>query len=298
MALSQESLGFMLAIDKCGRNCQHCPAYGLRQKTETAPLDDLQTRLKVARAALSGTGVIQNRTIHAWRIGDLLDYRDGSTGSSRTVADVADAWRSSLGQPLYTVTNGTMGTKWRQEALQNLASEPDLNSQVKLTVTPFDPKFPHRNYVSNMAHDVATLWPLTKLPSLRPESAGQSRFRINVKTSEAYRPQTEATLRQILSLSEVDIDIDSALANETELVQIKPVYDLRVNEMQPLAPGAVALSSTIESRLKPEHVRSQNQLGFRPNGEAFEVDLWAFSETDLTHDGVPQTFDDWFPVSR
>lgn len=63
MALTQESLGFMLAIDKCGRNCRHCPAHGLKQKTETAPFDDLRARLKVARSALSGTDVIQRRTI-------------------------------------------------------------------------------------------------------------------------------------------------------------------------------------------------------------------------------------------
>ncbi|HEX8763333.1 MAG TPA: hypothetical protein VF733_06290 [Candidatus Saccharimonadales bacterium] len=136
---------------------------------------------------------------------------------------------------------------------------------------------------------------LTKLPSLRPESEGQSRFRINVKTSEVYRQQTEAVLRQILSMSEVDIDLAKAIANETEVVQIKPIYDLRIHEMQSLAPGAIALSDSIEGRLKPERIRSQNQLGFRPNGEAFEVDLWAFSETDLKHNGMPQTFDDWFP---
>lgn len=227
-----------------------------------------------------------------------MDYKDVSSGITRTVADIANEWRSSLGQPLYTVTNGSMGTKWRQEALENLASEPDLNSQVKLTITPFDPKFSHKNYASNIAHDVAALWPLTKLPSLRPESEGQSRFRINIKTSEVYRQQTEAVLRQILSMSEVDIDLDKAIANETEVVQIKPIYDLRIHEMQPLAPGAIALSDTIEGRLKPERIRSQNQLGFRPNGEAFEVDLWAFSETDLKHDGMPQTFDDWFPINR
>lgn len=299
MSLSQESLGFMLAIDNCGRNCQHCPAHGLKQKMETAPFDDLTTRLNIARIAFKGTDAIGRRTIHAWRIGDLLDYKDTSSGQERTVADLAEAWRSSLGQPLYTVTNGTMGSSWRQEALSNLTSDPDLNSQVKLTVTPFDPKFNHKNYIPNMAQDVATLWPLTKLQSLRPESLGQSRFRINAKTSTNYRPQTENTLRKILEASGVPIDIDEALANETEIVQIKPVYDLRINDQQPLAIGAVSLSNVIEARLKPETIRSQKQLGFRTNGDAFEVDLWAFSETNLHHDsGAPQIFEDWFPVNQ
>lgn len=86
MALSQESLGFMLAIDKCGRNCQHCPAYGLRQKTETAPFDDLRTRLKIARSALSANGVIENRTIHAWRIGEDRILVVGHGVSGRAMA--------------------------------------------------------------------------------------------------------------------------------------------------------------------------------------------------------------------
>src|SRR5688572_15869423 len=123
MALNQESLGFMLAIDNCGRNCQHCPAYGLKQKMETAPFGDLRSRLELARAALDSTDIIKNRTIHAWRIGDLLDYKDISSGTMRTVADLAEAWNASLGQPLYTVTNGTMGSAWRQEALRDLVSE-------------------------------------------------------------------------------------------------------------------------------------------------------------------------------
>jgi len=293
--LSRESLGFMLAIDNCGRNCEHCPAHGIKQKMETAPFDDLNTRLKVVRAALKGTSVTQSRTIHAWRIGDLLDYRDRSSGETRTVADLAEIWTTSLDQPLYTVTNGTMGVKWRQEALQDLASQPQLSSQVKLTVTPYDPKFNHSNYIENVAHDVTTLWPLTSLPSLRPESLGQPRFRINVKTSEQFRLQTEAALRGILELSGVPVDIDAALANQTDVLQIKPVYDLRATDRQPLPQGAIALSSTIQTRLKPEEVRSQYQLGFRPDGSAFEVNLWAFTESNLLENGVAQRFEEWFP---
>lgn len=294
LELAPESLGFILAIDNCGRGCEHCPAYGLKNKMETAPFDDLTDRLKLASLALKGTGVVERRTIHAWRIGDLADYRDDTSGGTRTVADLAEAWTTQLGQPLYTVTNGTMGVSWRQQALRDLASQPELSSQVKLTVTPYDPKFARKNYVDNMAHDVAALWPLTELTSQRPESVGQPRFRINVKTSEERRGETVNMLRSILERSGVALDIDAALAGKTDILTIKPVYDLRVEEAQPLTPGAIALSGAIETRLKREETRDRRQLGFRTNGNAFAVDMWAFSETDLYHGHAPQTFADYF----
>lgn len=295
MSITRESLGFVLAIDNCGRGCSHCPAHGMRRKMEMAPFDDLQRRLKLAGVALANTDVIEQRTIHGWRIGDLLDYKDSSSGSEKTVIDLAESWYSDLGQPLYTVTNGTLGSDWRRKALADLASEPELSSQVKLTVTPFDPRFYHKNYVDNMAHDVATLWPLAQYPSQRPEGAGQPRFRINAKTSLANKDQLVDQLGAIIEKSGAPIDLHAALDGKSDYLKIKPVYDLRVSEDQVRPLGAVSLGGSLEERIKPETIRSQNQLGIRPDGRAFEVDLWAFSETDLTHpDGSPLTFDDWF----
>ncbi|EDK72594.1 hypothetical protein TM7_0265 [candidate division TM7 genomosp. GTL1] len=80
------------------------------------------------------------------------------------------------------------------------------------------------------------------------------------------------------------------MTNKDPRLQIKPVYDLRVTAEQPLPIGALQLGNSPTDRLKPETVRNQNQLGFRPDGSAFEVDLWAFRETDIPE----QSFDDWF----
>lgn len=283
-----ESLGFVLAIDNCGRGCTHCPAHGLGKKMEKAPFDDLVSRLTLARKALEGTGVIQQRTIHSWRIGDMLDYRDGA----HNVADVAKAWTAELGQPHYTVTNGSMGVAWRQEALRQLAENPEINSQVKLTVTPFDPKFHRAKYAENMANDIATLWPLTRFESQRPESPGQPRFRVNAKATPATQDQLLDTLRMIVRESGVPIDFNDVENGTSEYIKIKPVYDLRVKDSQQAAVGAIALSSSIDTRAKVEEVRDRYQLGVRTDGRAFEVDMYAFQEYDSFDDhDQPITFD-------
>lgn len=295
MTQNPEPLGFILAIDNCGRGCTHCPAHGLRKKMETAPLVELKQRLSLAKQALRGTDVLARRTIHSWRIGDMTDYRDRdpATGQEYTVVDVADAWLTELGQPHYTVTNGTMGVEWRQNALQQLAENPELSSQVKLTITPFDPKFHRASYVTNLAHDVATLWPLTELESQRPESVGQLRFRVNAKATPDTTDQLLDTLHGIVRESGVPVNFDDVVKGTSEHIKIKPVYDLRATAEQVPVFGAISLGNTIKDRVKPEEVRDRYQLGVRTNGRAFEVDLYNFSEADLHNDdGSPVMFED------
>ncbi|EDK72812.1 hypothetical protein TM7_0021 [candidate division TM7 genomosp. GTL1] len=291
--LSPDALGFVLAIDGCARGCHHCPAYGLGMRPTVAPIEDLRTRLKRIKAAMPTVDFANDfRTVHAWRISDLGDYRYTEGGVTYDVVSVAEAWYANLGQPLYVVTNGTIGSKARRESLQLLSEQPDLVSQVKLTITPFDPKFTRTRYVENMAFDVATLWPLGELPGRRKEgSSDQRRFRINVKSSADQRDEVEEVLWDILSTAGLpNGEIEKLMTNKDPRLQIKPVYDLRVTAEQPLPIGALQLGNSPTDRLKPETVRNQNQLGFRPDGSAFEVDLWAFRETDIPE----QSFDDWF----
>lgn len=85
--------------------------------------------------------------------------------------------------------------------------------------------------------------------------------------------------------------IDRLIANEDPRLQIKPVYDLRQTDQQPFPVGALSLGMSPADRLKPEMIRERVQLGFRPNGSAFAVDLHAFNEYNI---GDHYTFDTWF----
>lgn len=296
--LNRQDLGFVMAIDGCSRGCEHCPAYKLGLKPVITPMAALRDRLGRIRKAMPDVDfATEFRTVHSWRISDLLDYFSEEDGVVYNVVSVAEAWHDILGQPLYVVTNGTMGHRPRVEALRELAEHPELVSQVKLTVTPFDPKYRGKNYAKNMAADVATLWPLGELPSRRYESdESQRRVRINVKAAAEQHDEVVVMLREILGLAGLDASlIDRLVANEDPRLQIKPVYDLRQTDEQPLPAGALSLGASPIDRLKPEMVRERVQLGFRPNGDAFAVDLHAFNEHDLFDDaGKPRTFDNWF----
>ncbi len=296
--LSKEDLGFVMAIDGCSRGCAHCPAYELGLKPVITPLSVLRDRLSRIRRAMPEVDFETGfRTVHSWRISDLLDYFSEEDGVTHDVVSVAEAWRHVLGQPLYVVTNGTMGHRPRVAALRGLAEHPEFVSQVKLTITPFDPKYWGRHYVRNMAADVATVWSLGELPSRRYESdPSQRRVRINVKATAEQHDEVVARLREILGQAGLGASlIDRLVANEDPRLQIKPVYDLRQTDEQPLPAGAVSLGVSPVDRLKPEMVRERVQLGIRPDGGAFAVDLHAFNEHDLFDDaGDRRTFDTWF----
>ena len=296
--LQRQDLGFVMAIDGCARGCAHCPAYKLGMKPTITPMFVLRDRLNRIRKAMPDVDFdTEFRTVHSWRISDLLNYFSEEDGVVHDVVSVAEAWHGILGQPLYVVTNGTMGHPPRKAALRRLAEHPEFVSQVKLTITPFDPKYRGRSYVRNMAADVAALWSLGELPSRRFESdKSQRRLRINVKATTEQRGEVVAKLREILDCAGLDVVlIDRLVANEDPRLQIKPVYDLRQTQWQPLPAGAVSLGLNPVDRLKPEMVRERVQLGFRPDGSAFAVDLHAFNEHDLFDDvGNRRTFGTWF----
>ncbi|EDK72593.1 hypothetical protein TM7_0264 [candidate division TM7 genomosp. GTL1] len=146
--LSPDALGFFLEIDGCARGCHHCPAYGLGMRPTVAPIEDLPTRVKRIMAAMP-TGDFTNdfRTVHTWRISDLGDYLYTEGSVTYDVVSVAQSWYANLGQPLYVLTNGTIGSMDRLESLHLLSEQPDLFSHVMLTITPFDPKFTHTLYL-------------------------------------------------------------------------------------------------------------------------------------------------------
>lgn len=297
--LTSEDLGFVMAIDGCARGCGHCPAYGLGMRPTVAKISELRERLSRIRAAMPNVNfATEFRTIHSWRISDLADYYSTEDGVSHDMVSVAEVWTACLGQPLYVVTNGTIGSKRRRESLQLLAQHPELVSQVKLTITPFDPKFRLGRYVENMAFDVATLWQLGELSSQRYESLGkgQRRLRINVKAASQQHDEVVEMLNSILHEAGLSSDlIRRLLKNEDPRLQIKPVYDLRVSEQQPIPDGALTLGGSVADRLKHEMVRQRMQLGIRTDGRAFAVDLHNFSEHDLLDENdQPCMFSGWF----
>lgn len=290
MNLTRESLGFILAIDGCARNCAHCPAYSLGIKPVMATMIDLRERLRRVRRQMPSTDFANFRTIHCWRISDPADYRYSEDGVTYDIVSVAEAWKIHLGQPLYVVTNGTIGSRARRETLEDLANHPELVSQVKLTITPFDQKFHLARYVENMAFDVATLWPLGLLPGCRFEAnSAQRKFRINVKATAEQHGEVLEVLRQILTEAGLSKnEVRSLLTENDERLKIKPVYDLRISQQQPFPEGAISIGD-IKTRLKVQPVRDQLQLGFRPDGRGFAVDLAGFREIELG-----STFDSWF----
>lgn len=299
--LLHESLGFILAIDGCARGCTHCPAFSLGQRPVMAPIETLRERLTRVKQSMPNVDFARFRTIHAWRISDLADYHWQAGGTHYDVASVAELWCAILGQPLYVVTNGSMGSRRRQESLKALAQQPELVSQVKLTVTPFDTHFYRPNYVANMAADIAALWPLTQLPAVRHElqrKAIQPRFRINVKANDDQHEIVRETLGAILTAAGLDrLEAECLLTGLDPRLQIKPVYDLRVQVSQPVVVGAKSLGDSIETRCKSDQARSRHQLGFRPSGQAMHVDMWGFTEEDIQHSGQ-RTFEDWFPARQ
>jgi len=297
--LGIESVGFVLAVDGCGRGCSHCPAFGIKQRPTTAPLDSLRGRLDLIRPALPGVDFTRFRTIHAWRIGDMLDYRDQQSDITHDAVSVAEAWLTRLGQPLYVVTNGSIGSAWRREVVHRMAQNPHLFSQVKLTITLHDPRSEKpASYVRNMAHDVAALWPVSLLPANRVEaSVSQTWFRINVKANQHDRPRIRELLREIFAEAGLSAaEANALLAGEDPRLAYKDVYDLRAEAGLPKPKGSKDLGAP-GLRYHHQDVRDQFQLGFHADGTAFLVDMAAFGQHDLVDaGGNPVAFDHFFPV--
>jgi hypothetical protein len=285
-------LGFVLAVDNCARGCLHCPAYGSRALVQRAPLHQLARALADLATAYRRLGTRPpGRVVHCWRISDPLDYTVRlRSGTVATCADVARLWRDHLDQGLYLVTNGAEGRPQARWALAHIAAQPDLVSQVKLTITPADRAWGTERYESDLAADVVTLAPLWHLPSTRIEDPHGRRLRLNVKTSHTQQAETLAVVRKVLRLAgHSPGQADAACADATR-VRVKPIYDLGTATGAPSpAPGAVDVRDTGGHRFKPTpQARRRIQYGIRPDLRLFEVDMYAFTERDLIGgDGLP-----------
>lgn len=284
-------LGFVLAVDNCARNCLHCPAYGSREPVRRMPLDQLETTLGELAVAYARHGVpLPDRVVHCWRISDPLDYWSRlPSGGIATCADVAELWRTHLGQGLYVVTNGAEGRMLAQQALMEFAVNPDLVSQIKITVTPFDRAWGSQEYLEELAADVRELLPLWDLPSTRAEDKDGRRFRINAKATVDRDEELRAFLVEVLLRSGLSrAQADHACQDPTR-VAVKPVYDLGSASGDSPVPGALNIRDDSGGRHKPTaETRRQIQYGIRPDRRLFTVDMYAFRETDLhDRDGEP-----------
>jgi hypothetical protein len=105
---------------------------------QSMPFDSLRRVVAAIGRAYTDRGMRPLRSIASWRISDPFDYYVREHWEARTTYDVAHLWRTHLSQGLYIVTNGTEGRGFAREALLKLVYEPDLISQIKLTITPYD----------------------------------------------------------------------------------------------------------------------------------------------------------------
>lgn len=287
-------LGFLLAIDGCARGCEHCPAFGSSGPVSRTPLPVLVRRAEsLARGrALLGLPAAPERTVHCWRISDPLDYWSRlGRGPAATAGEVALVWREYLRQGLYVVTNGSEGRSVGRRALAAFAALPDLVSQIKLTLTPADPSWGTARYIEDLADDVRTLLELWELPADRPEAGADAlRFRLNVKTTDDRRDEARAVTATILRAAGIGRkELDSVL-DDPNKVAFKPIYDLGTAVPGQSSPvlGAITVTDDTGQRNKPTpEARPRIQYGIRPDGRVFEINLYAFVETDLTADGRP-----------
>ncbi len=289
-------LGFVLAVDNCARGCAHCPAYGSRAPVSRAPLDVFERRLAAIAAARRRLELdALRRVVHCWRISDPLDYSWRTTkGSVATCADVAALWREHLDQGLYVVTNGSEGKPTARHALARLVRQPQLTSQVKLTVTHADREWGTARYLANITDDLRALAPLWDLPATRREDPTGRRFRVNVKATPERHSEVRTAVVRALRDTGLSARQAKAACDDPARVRFKPIYDLGTASGEPTPlPGAVDVSDRSGTRHKPTpEARARLQYGVRPDGRLFVVDMYAFTEHDLAGDGKPITITD------
>lgn len=282
-------LGFVLAIDNCARGCTHCPAFGSKAPVERADLHRLEDWLRFLTDLRRSYGLSETwwDTVHCWRISDPLDYtaRLPASNGIATVADVASLWREHLHQGLYVVTNGSEGRPHARRALQAFAALPRLVSQIKLTITPADRAWGTDRYIEHMAADLRILQPLWELPANRFDTdLEEYQLRLNVKSTAADQPAARAVTAMIMRRAGVSPALIDANLDDLRRVKFKPIYDLGTATGEPTAvDGAIDITAEDGTRHKPTP-RSRVQYGIRPNGVLFEVDMHAFTETDLRHE--------------
>lgn len=272
-----DRLGFIHANDHCRRNCTHCPAFGDTTPVVMMPFAALRALVADVGEAYRLRNRTPSRSIASWRISDPLDYhvRDGS--GTRTTFDVARLWREHLGQGLYLVTNGSEGKRFARTALQRIGAEPEVVSQVKLTVTPCDQGWGSERHLAGIAEDIRVLAPLWDLGSTRIEDPDGLRFRINLKATRGRREEAWEFTAKALALAGLSRgDIDKALGDPRR-ISAKDVYDLGSQLGDSPVPEAVSIKSSDGTRFKPtQEERSQHQFGIYPDGSVRLIDMYAF----------------------
>ncbi|KUJ69263.1 hypothetical protein ACZ90_13045 [Streptomyces albus subsp. albus] len=284
-----DGLGFIHANDHCRRNCAHCPAFGDTTPVQMTPFAALTRLVRDIGAAFRERGSAPARSIASWRISDPLDYhvRDGAT--TRTTFDVARIWREHLGQGLYLVTNGSEGKRFARTALRQVAAEPEVVSQVKLTITPCDSGWGSDRYLHGIAEDIATLAPLWDLGSTRMEDPAGLRFRINLKSTQDRREEALEFMARVLDLAGLDADTAGKALADPRRIAAKDIYDLGSYVGDSPVVNAISIKGGDGKRFKPTgDTRSHHQYGIYPDGSVRIIDMYEFKVYEATGEaGTP-----------
>lgn len=271
------NLGFILAVDNCVRNCSHCQAFGNLTPVVSAPYQILERRLNKLSLLLSSRGITTPSNLHCWRLSDPLDYHHRENDTVYSCFHIAQLWQNYLNQGLYVVTNGSDGRKRSINALSLLARTPELVSEIKLTVTPYDREWGTLRYKKNIRSDIECLAPLWEVSSDRV--VGARKFRINAKTVTKDQPELYRFIKCIL----LDIGLSHSsveeFLNDSSRICFKPIYDLGNKVGAPPPAGAVAIIDAEGNRKKcSDNQRARFYYGIRPNGTLFTVDMFSFQE--------------------
>ncbi len=282
-------LGFINANDHCQRNCLHCPAYGDQIKPMNMPFHILEQVVISVQKELTERAMKLNRSILSWRISDPLDYHVVENGIRYSTYDVAKLWKTHLGQGLYLVTNGSDGRKRAHKALADLVLSPELLSQCKLTITPYDKEWGTVRYAECIVSDLKMLLPLWDLQSTRIEDPKGLLFRINVKITEGRRAETSAFVIEVLQKVGYSLREARELIDDEQKIRFKPVYDLGAYVGDSPVPEAIKLTNSGDERFKPtEEERDRYQYAIYPDLSIRVVDMYAFSvKPILADDGKP-----------
>ncbi len=284
-----DRLGFVLVVDNCRRGCLHCPAYGTTSPVRYMSATVMAQLLSGLDTLFRDLGVSKpRRTIQCWRLSDPLDYHFTIGRRLYDVIYVAEMWLLYLDQGIYFVTNGSEGRETAQAALRAIARRPELVSQAKLTITPYDVLWGTDRYRQDLLDDIEILAPLWSLRSVRIEDHRNALFRINIKTAAAREPEARDFVYELLRT--LSLDADSLIEDSTR-VCFKPIYDLGTTSgaASPV-PGAIKILNERGERYKPVEGRTQVQTGIGTDLSTFKVDMYAFADLPMTdHQGAPVT---------
>ncbi|GAA2531869.1 hypothetical protein [Pilimelia columellifera] len=283
-----DGLGFIHANDHCRRNCLHCPAFGDQSPVIMTPFATLTKVVSDVGDAYRERGRSPRRSIASWRISDPLDYLVRSGSGIRDTYDVGVLWRRYLDQGIYLVTNGSEGKRQAREALRRLAGDPEVASQIKLTITPCDQGWGTDRYLDNIAQDIAILAPLWDLGSTRMEDPQGRRFRINLKSTAERRDESLEFLEHALVVAGVARAKVESLMEDSTHVAVKDIYDLGSYAGDSPVKQAINIKGDSGRRFKPTaEARTQYQYGIYPDGTIQMIDMYEFQVYPVALGGEP-----------